>query len=187
MGDRNPKYKSQYKLYDWYKQHGICVECRREFACDGLVRCPECLEKDCERNKKYVAAHHEEHKKYCKEYRKRIYEERKSKGLCTRCGKKAIEGQTLCLSCKLRNKKARQKSGIERSMRPSFGLCYRCGNPLNNYEKLCDYCHDRQSNQMKELSANPTEAMLRVREEYVLRFRQFKRSMWVESMEQKNT
>ncbi|MCM1230043.1 MAG: hypothetical protein NC489_07920, partial [Ruminococcus flavefaciens] len=48
-----------------------------------------------------------------------------------------------------------------------------CGKPLNKWDKLCDDCHNRNSEIMQRLHANPTEAMIKVREEYVKKHRQF--------------
>ncbi len=49
-----------------------------------------------------------------KEYMKKLRKKRKEKGLCTRCGKKAIEGKTECEACKnyriqYKEKKSKQK------------------------------------------------------------------------------
>lgn len=181
MSDRNPKYARQYERYDWLKQHGICVNCGQDYACVGSALCPECSERKYEKNREYHSTHPEEHKKRCREYNKRIYAERRAKGLCTKCGRKAIDGQTLCLECSVKRRKKkdpRWNNDIERSMRPELGLCYVCGKSLNKWDKLCDDCHEKYSEKMKKINANPTEAMLRAREEYAIRHRRFKEHLF---------
>lgn len=174
---RNPKYKNQYERYDWLKEHGICVNCGQEDACIRSIYCEKCGEKFYNRNRKNYLANIEEHKKRNREYSKRLYAQRKEKGLCPKCGKKAVDGKTLCLSCLVKQRKRkdpRWNNSVERSMRNDVGLCYVCGKPLQKYDKLCDDCHDRVSKRMKELNADPTAAMIKAREEYVKKYRQFK-------------
>ena len=176
--------------YQFLKSHGICVNCGNENACIGSIYCLKCWEKHHETINKYQASHSEENKKRCKEYNKRIYAERKAKGLCVKCGYKAIDGRTLCLSCSVKAKKRkdpRWNNDIERSMRPEMGLCYVCGKPLNKWDELCDDCHDKSSDRMKKLNANPTEAMLKAREEYTLRFRQFHEKLYFERLNRKKS
>ena len=178
---RDPKYKSQYERYDWLKQHGICVNCGQNNSCIGSIFCPECGEKAYNRNREYQSAHREEQRQRCKEYNKRLYAECKAKGLCQKCGKKAIDGKTLCLSCRIKQQKKkdhRWNNDIERSMRNELGLCYVCGKPLQNHDKLCDNCYERASKRMKELNANPTEVMIKAREKYAERHRQFKNMLF---------
>ncbi len=161
--------------YEWLKNKGICVCCGRDNACIGSVYCPECGEKNAEKVREYYRTNRDERNNYNKEYNKRIRAERKAKGLCVKCGRKAIDGQTLCLECRTKErkwKKAKRNNDVERSMRPELGLCYICGKPLNKWDKLCDDCHEKASERAKKLQANPTETMLRAREEYVNRHRQ---------------
>jgi hypothetical protein len=75
------------------------------------------------------------------------YYDRKSKGLCVRCGAPPVTGQTLCLSCKekmritylryylknlehVRKIKRRSKNKI-RAERKKAGLCQFCAVPLD--------------------------------------------------------
>lgn len=181
-GARNPKYARQYENYDWHKQHKICVNCGNDNACVNSIYCPECGEKKREQNKKYASEHREENKKRCSEYNKKIYAERKEKGLCTKCGKhKVIHGHALCLSCKVkkdRRKDPRYNNEFDRSIRNGLGLCYVCAKPLNRYDKLCDDCYDRASKTMKKTNANPTEKMIKARKEYTDYYKRFKNSIF---------
>ena len=165
---RNPKYAYNYEVYDWRKQKGICVNCGKERACIGSILCPDCWEKYNLRNRKYYKNHKEECKKNNSANGKKLYWYRRENGLCTKCGKKAVANKSLCISCltkKRLTKDPRWNNDIDRSERPAFGLCYVCGKPLKSHEKLCDECYEKASKKMFELNKNPTEAMIRNREQ----------------------
>lgn len=164
---RNPKYAYGYEVYDWRKQKGICVNCGIERACIGIILCPDCWEKSNLRNRKYYETHKEEVLKNNRINGKKLYWYRRENGLCTKCGHKAVKDKSLCLSCitkKRRKKDPRWNNDLDRNERPSYGLCYVCAKPLNKYEKLCDECYEKAKEKMLQLNANPTEAMLKVRE-----------------------
>lgn len=179
---RNLKYQKQYERYDWLKKKGFCVNCGKQEACYNSIYCPDCWEKSTERNRKYHEEHHEEHKRRCSEYNKKRYSELKENGICTKCAKhKAVEGQSLCLSCKAKahmRKDPRWNNDMERSHRPDYGLCYVCAAPLGEYKSLCDECHRRASEKMSQLNSNPTEAMIAAREEYMKCYKRFKDSIF---------
>lgn len=70
---------------------------------------------------------------------KTTYENRKSKGLCVKCGKaQAIQGKVMCTEC------AEKQKIYQREIREFFknmGLCPRCGkNKLFGDEKECPEC-----------------------------------------------
>lgn len=67
------------------------------------------------------------------------YENRKSKGLCVKCGNaKAVQGKVMCAEC------AEKQKNYQRETRAYFkniGLCPRCGkNKLFGDEKECPEC-----------------------------------------------
>lgn len=165
---RNPKYKAQYDDYDWHKAHGICVNCGKERACHGLILCADCWEKNNIRSRKYYEKNKEKHKAQMRENGRKLYKERREKGLCTKCGKKAITGKSLCLNCyakKRRRKDKRWKNDIPRSERPAYGMCYICAKPLNKFEKICDECHEKLSIQAK--IHNSTDLMRELNKKYM--------------------
>ena len=174
--------KKRKEEYEWLKSHGMCVNCHNKEAMHGSIYCYECWEKSYDKNGKYDKEHIQENRERMKVYGKKRYAELKAKGICTKCGKhKAVDGETLCLSCKAKKnskKDPRWNNDIARSMRPSLSLCYVCGKPLNNYEKLCDSCHEKHSENMKRLNENPTPKMIAAREKYTQEFRNFRELLY---------
>lgn len=131
--------------YQWLKEHGICVQCGQRDAFPGYVRCPECIEKatityarcrdDKDKKAKYNA--HE------RERGKQLYEERKIKHLCTRCGKQLAEDYKYftCDSCrKRRTEKRRTGRDYGESFRERIkeGVCMYCGDEVVKGYKLCE-------------------------------------------------
>lgn len=68
---------------------------------------------------------------------KEIYEERKAGGLCTRCGKIAVENKTLCI---YHLEKANKNQKAVHARRKSNGSCFKCGKKLTNNRKTCNDC-----------------------------------------------
>ena len=87
--------------YRWYKEHGICPKCKKEYAAPGRVFCEKCLKIKAADAMKYGS---EYNAMKCKERRERL----KAKGLCVSCGKPAVEGKVLCVNCARRNAEAQQ-------------------------------------------------------------------------------
>lgn len=87
----------------------------------------------------------------------RSYRRYKKKGLCVRCGEKALRGQVLCASCKrkfARRKKAKKYVPARRT-RIRQKICFQCMKPLDNDQwKVCNACHEK----MIELSRKASEA-----------------------------
>lgn len=69
----------------------------------------------------------------------KTYYERKSKGICTKCGKnKAVEGKTMCQECADKQKKYLREN---RQFFKDNNLCRVCGkNKLFGDEKTCPEC-----------------------------------------------
>lgn len=148
------------ELYLWYKDRGICIQCRRERAAPGKVRCEECLAVEADRT-------YENRQKMPVEQRKEVNRRNNAKrielrrtraknGLCASCGKPYPEATTFgqCREC--RNKRNRKKleakmehGYIPRSERPTYGMCYRCGSPIDE-GKLCESCieQNKRASQM---------------------------------------
>lgn len=120
------------KSYEWYKEHGICVQCGQEEAAQHRVRCLECLAKNTTRKRKNMDP----------EYAKRKRRERQEQGKCVWCGRpRAKDSKCYCTECRIKNRRrlAEKRDGIARSERPAYGMCYRCGAPING-GTLCDNC-----------------------------------------------
>ena len=167
---REKRNKAHKDDYEWRKEKGICVNCGKEYACYGLLLCHDCWEKSYVRNKQYYENNREVHKAKMKENAKKRYAELKEKGLCVKCGKyKAVQGMTLCLSCRVKKNMTKDKrwnNDIPRNERNSYGLCYVCATPLNKHEKLCDTCYERVKQSMNRINENPNAAMKKNRQRW---------------------
>lgn len=74
---------------------------------------------------------------------KRLREKRKSKGLCTRCGKPAI--LATCEVCRENSRKVNSPKEVQRARaekRKALGLCPRCGRVPTRPYKVCKVCRE---------------------------------------------
>jgi len=71
---------------------------------------------------------------------KELYQERKGKHLCTKCGETAETNKTLCLH-HLKAANRNQQAVIDR--RKNKGLCQKCGTKLTNGRKTCNNCLEK--------------------------------------------
>lgn len=141
------------EIREFYKAKGICYYCGREKAAPGRTHCLNCLDKISINGYKYRATWSEDKKKYyrgkAKAAQYRLYHERKEKGLCVDCGKKALENRVRCLNCLLYNKRRVKKNSEKNGVMPRilFGdgeHCACCGKPVRaEGEKCCERCYDR--------------------------------------------
>lgn len=91
----NIHHKEQYWLC---KENGICTKCHAKDAVAGQSLCADCREKAYARRRMLETSEKKEKRSLCK---KRLYYYRKENGLCTKCGKKALQGRCLCQSCRI--------------------------------------------------------------------------------------
>ncbi len=68
---------------------------------------------------------------------KELYQERKNKNLCTKCGKATQSDKTLCSHHRQKAKENAQAIVIKRK---KGKLCYKCGQKLTNGRKSCNNC-----------------------------------------------
>ena len=139
--------------YQFLKDHGICVRCGKEKAERNRVTCYWCSCYCAERQeeKRNNLTKEEKHQIYknANEYHKKLYYERKLKGLCTRCGSKNNNGKTMCNVCLRKKsdaaKNKRLKDGkISAEMRGNGIYCEKCCNIVETKgKKLCDSCHKK--------------------------------------------
>ena len=127
-----------------YKAAGVCVKCRRESVAIGHTMCPDCLYKAAEYSREYYHRKFASQSTKWNEGKKRIREERKSKGLCPRCGKKSVKGFVYCPECRKRNAAGKRKTLVVKGYREE-GLCIMCGElvvPGKSYcaEHYAKYC-----------------------------------------------
>lgn len=183
---------------EWYISHGVCVRCHCDDARPGKTMCLLCADIVSEdSSKRYNALTTEQKKEVNKKKtagnRKRR-EERERQGLCTKCGKQPPrENRKTCIECRLadnrRSKQYRKKKSeevIPLGDRNALGLCRHCCEPLaHKDEKLCPKCHEKCSKPAKELNENPTLGVLKAREDFGKRNREFRNSLFYASQIQK--
>ena len=99
------------------RQLGLCITCRTEKAEPNRLRCEGCLQK----------------------HRERRFDHR-ARGNCS-CGRKPLPGETVCLGCRERSRRA---SRGQRLKRKALGLCV-CGNDPRPGKKTCQKCGDRSN------------------------------------------
>lgn len=134
-------------LRSWYKQHGICPECGQREGFNGGVLCFECREKNQQKNIKYQSdpVRRERYNKTANARKNRQYYERKSAGMCTRCGKVKQEKGQLCFSCWRKRQKQREKAksgrlrrGMHFRDRIERGVCMYCEAPVVPGKCFCE-------------------------------------------------
>lgn len=158
MGKVNSKEK--YALLD---KLNLCHRCEKAKQLPNRKFCAECIEKIAE----YNVRHYDRQK--AQEYqvrRREIYQEKKQKGICVKCAKKATHG-LYCyehfirskknnINTAARRKRERHERGLIPEMRLQQGLCIRCGQPLDDLKfKMCEAC--RKQNKINSEKADKTK------------------------------
>lgn len=135
-------------LYDWRKKMGLCVQCGKEKAFSGYVRCPKCIEReDLYRARRRSNGENRARDNEKNKIRmKKIYAERKAAGLCVKCGKQVRRG-TLCEYHRLKKNAQYHGAGRERGEafreRMEKGVCMFCGEEVVPGYKMCKKCLER--------------------------------------------
>lgn len=135
-------------LYEWYKEHGICVRCGQMDAVKGKTKCVTCLEKNAESQRRLREKKSAEELELQAEKNKAYYRERyqklKEAGLCVNCAKPQVStSKVYCIDCAIKNQRRnnKRKCGIERYERKVYGKCYVCNDPVGKNGNLCDKCY----------------------------------------------
>lgn len=148
--------------YEYYKSHGICVNCCSEKAVEGYVLCQNCRIRASKKLKKYRAKHRESILAKKKEH----YYKSKELRICYYCGKPTTKG-TLCDTCREKDRMCQKRRRIgltkekeflyEQSLKENTnnsislkelkeqrikeGICTKCGkNYALPFRKLCYEC-----------------------------------------------
>lgn len=123
--------------YDFYKNIGICPDCRKRESEPNRVFCFECAEK----RKRRSALH------YVPRSINTTAEKRKKDGICVQCGqRKAMKNRVRCGICLEKNRMKqweRRGKPIARNERKEYGACYICG--AESEDILCERCRKRAS------------------------------------------
>lgn len=152
--------EEKYALLD---KLNLCHKCEKSKQLPNRKFCATCLEKIAE----YNAQHYDKQK--AQEYqarRREIYQEKKQKGICVRCTKKATHGlycyeHFICAkrhnsNTAARRKRERHERGLIPVTRLQQGLCIRCGQPLDVLKfKMCEFC--REQNKINSEKADKTK------------------------------
>ena len=132
------KYKKETR--DFFRRHNLCTICGKVAVFGNERTCPECRAKRREIVSRWITP--EKSREYLDENKnraKRIYHERKAKGICTRCGKrKAERDKTRCGICLSKDAEAHRKKRDSKNHWSEAGLCCRCGKPSMPGRKLCE-------------------------------------------------
>ena len=131
-----------YEAYHWYKDHGICVDCKQEDAAPGRTRCLNCLSKNAEqrrkRESKLSPEEIEEKNRIKREKSQKLRDYRKANGLCDVCGKPVYKNYSKCyehyIYYKRYGEKRREKTNKGYA---KLGLCRICGEPTVEGKKFC--------------------------------------------------
>lgn len=128
---------------DYRRKIGVCTRCGKNKAEPYKKLCLECLGADQDRYAEKKTT--DEQRERDKLRKRKLSEERREKGLCTRCGKRSAKNGGICNVCKAYLKRYRDKNrqDIMRSERTDFGICYICGKrPVEKDKKVCAECYE---------------------------------------------
>ena len=147
MSHYDPEHNKLYhrESRKFFKAHGLCQICGKNVPEPGRVTCSECLQYNQEYNAMRRATETPEERarrlERLKTYGKDLYNKRKAAGLCTKCGRKAQPGKTMCTECLIRlRKRDREKMGTY--ARDYEDLCTRCRKkPRMEGKKVCEDCY----------------------------------------------
>lgn len=146
------KYRNSYQHL--LKKEQLCVWCGKQdaYTLNKHALCADCSEKKAANQRKRMAqnAGIAEIKRLRS---KEVYNFRKERGLCVRCGKKLPEGEhhAACPACRAKcrrydERKADKLYGPDRLTRQNvsaFGICSKCFKAPAERGKLCESCYDK--------------------------------------------
>ena len=87
------------KRLEWAAE-GLCTRCGKNKALPGRKLCEACVEKERVKGRRNYFSRADK--------MQQSYKSRKAAGLCVKCGKPAVYGQTLCEDCRLKAKISRE-------------------------------------------------------------------------------
>lgn len=120
----------------WYREHGLCPACGGNRD-DKYIYCLACRRRNADYARNTTPTEH------TRESRRRTalkwYYDKKAKGICIKCGKRAaMSGRTWCAICAGRqNAKAKVKRAEKAVMRDPL-KCFFCNEPVLDGKKVCE-------------------------------------------------
>lgn len=129
----------------FFKAHGLCQICGKNIPEPGRVTCSDCLQYNQEykaiRLKNETPEEREKRLNYYRETGKTRYKERRAAGLCTKCGKPAQEGKSMCTECLL-HRRLMDRARRDTHSRDYENICTRCRKkPRMEGGKVCADCY----------------------------------------------
>ena len=159
MSHYDPEHNKLYHRENrkFFKAHGLCQVCGQNIPEPGRVTCSKCLQYNQEYNTMRRATETPEERERRLEslrtYGKSRYEKRKAAGLCTRCGKPAKQGATMCTECLL-HRRLMDRARRDTYSRDYENLCTRCRKKHREPgKKVCKDCYPI----LVEMAANMRE------------------------------
>lgn len=149
------------KIKKFYRESHLCSVCGKEFVYAKDKRCFDCREKA----RKRKSPTEEQKKRWQQNFyskQRSLYQERVSRGICTKCGKvRAVTGKKKCGAClekEARAQRKRHESQNVREYREMNNLCYFCGKPIDRDNgRICNACWQRCSEHRKKNSDRKNE------------------------------
>ena len=132
-----------YEVYHYFKDRGICVDCKVEKAAKGKTRCLNCLSIKNERAMLKMALLSDEERaemnRKKREAGKALREYRKANNLCRICGKPVYKNHSTCYEHYLKHKRIdRERRKKNNKGFAEIGLCRICGKPVVKDKKFCE-------------------------------------------------
>ena len=147
MSHYDPEHNKQYhrESRKFFKAHGLCQVCGKNVPEPGRVTCSKCLQYNQEykamRLKNETPEEREKRLNYCRETGKTRYKERRAAGLCTKCGKPAQVGKSMCTECLL-HRRLMDRARRDTYSRDYENICTRCRKkPRMEGGKVCADCY----------------------------------------------
>lgn len=152
---RNAERREEYR---YYKEHGICVDCKQEDAVPGKTRCLYCssvrAEQSQKRRDRLTKEEREEKNRIKREKSQALRDYRKANGLCDICGKPVYKNYSKCyehyIHFKRYEKKRREKKNKGYA---ELGLCRICGKPTVEGKKFCEVHLEQYREKMRRVQA----------------------------------
>ena len=133
----------------WLKEKGYCINCGKEKAWNGRLKCAECLEKGKEQSERTRS---ELSKEQRRRYLKRKRELCIAFGVCRECLKRPAKVGQKCIECHVKeiNRNNNKRKNVPRNLRVELGLCYFCGEAALPGMRTCEKHYKIVSENLKK-------------------------------------
>lgn len=130
------------EYYNYYKERGICVRCKKAKAHPGKTQCLDCLEKIATYQRNRYPKISSDTRKRNTEYLKRKKNLCVAFGVCVQCMQRDAKKGQVCLDCYVKRKKnyeekQRLSEKPPRHLWKEMNLCAVCGEPVEEGKRLC--------------------------------------------------